>query len=211
MRFSEFPGSSYAVRAERLNSGSVATPAHNHPTRRNSLAAFCCCRQLLNGYDYPFPTASREPRQRCEMRGKHIAVVFQIELESLGKKYSRAPPQPAMPSGKRPSRTLEQENSTDPSLDVAGNPKSIAVAADEERGDGFVDDIGIEGLKLCGRHHFCPISLSGSLTRRAPRRPLQEACICQGHGGHCRLIDCSPRDWRTSPPESSVKDVPTMP
>jgi len=57
---------------------------------------------------------------------------------------------PAIPSCKRHSGVLEQENPADLSLDVTGDPEAFLVAADEECRDRLVDDARIQRLKLCG-------------------------------------------------------------
>ena len=65
-------------------------------------------------------TMYRQADQWPEVHDKRIALIFQIELEPLGRKYRRTSRRPGIPSGKRQRRAFEQENSTDLSLDVAG-------------------------------------------------------------------------------------------
>jgi hypothetical protein len=96
---------------------------------------------------HPLPRTPCKAYQPANGFDQRIAVVFKVELESLGHRYCRASWRSAVFSRERQRRALEQENSADFAFDVAGNPKPLHVAADEKRRDRFVDDAGIERLK----------------------------------------------------------------
>ncbi|MDR3490122.1 MAG: hypothetical protein P4M05_35240 [Bradyrhizobium sp.] len=88
--------------------------------------------------------------QPTKPRDERVALVIQVEFDPLGWKYCRTACRPAILSRKRNCGVLEQENSADSSLGIAGNPEVIHVAADEKYRDRLVDDAGIERPKWCG-------------------------------------------------------------
>ena len=89
-------------------------------------------------------------RQRSELRGQRIALIFKIEFDRLGRIYGCAPRRPGIPFCKRQGRGLKQENSANLSVDVTGHPKAFYIAADEKRRDRLADNAGVERLKLRG-------------------------------------------------------------
>ena len=95
-----------------------------------------------------------------------------------------------MPSRERHRRAIEQENAADLSLDVAGQPKAVLVAADEERRDGLIEDIRIERLKRGGYGYGLIGRQAGALAalrnRRASsvRRLGSEKFGNERHGNH---------------------------
>ena len=93
------------------------------------------------------PGIHRKAYQGPKVSDQRITLIFQIEFEPLGRKYRCASRRPGIPSGKCQGRTFEQENSADLSLDVAGEPETFLVAADEECRNRRIDDAGIERLK----------------------------------------------------------------
>jgi hypothetical protein len=86
--------------------------------------------------------------QRSEPCEKRIAVVFKVQFEPLARKYGGTAVSPAMLPRKRKRGALEQEDATDPPIDVSGNPETSAVAADEKRRNRLIDDARIERPKL---------------------------------------------------------------
>ena len=88
-----------------------------------------------------------KPDQRCKLGDERIAAVLQVEFERLRQIYGGAPRSPAVRPRKRHRGALEQEDAADSAVDVARDPEALPVAADEERRDRLVDDIGIERPK----------------------------------------------------------------
>ena len=68
-------------------------------------------------------------------------------------KYGCTSPWLAVSPGEGECGGLNQENSPDPSLSVAGNPEALHVATNEECRNRVIHNGGIEGLKLC--NHPC--------------------------------------------------------
>jgi hypothetical protein len=128
--------------------------------------AFDRFRHLADEAGHPLPGTPCKAHQRAKMHDKRIAFVFQVELEPLGREYGRTSRWPAIPSCKRHCGVLEQENSADLPVRIAGHPKAFLVAADEERRDRVADDTEIERLKLRNDLRSC----IGRLARRAPRK-----------------------------------------
>jgi hypothetical protein len=58
-------------------------------------------RQFADQAGYSPPKTHRKAHQRCKVRDKSIAVVFQVEFEPPGRKYGCTPRRPAIPSCKR--------------------------------------------------------------------------------------------------------------
>src|SRR5512140_1794890 len=92
----------------------------------------------------------REGEQRCKLHDQGVAVVFQVEFEALGQIDGCAARGAAMHSCKGERGVLAQEQAADPSIDVAGDPKALPVAADEECRDRLADDVGIDRPKRRG-------------------------------------------------------------
>ncbi len=136
----------------------------------------------------------RQAHQRSEVCDKRIAIIFEVKFEPLGRKYCCASCRSAILSRKRQCGALKQENSTDPPVDVTGNPETFLIAADEKCGDRLVDDPRIETPKLCGnRAGLLDRQNSGAfpLARRRPRfLPSRKVRAHQLHGDHRALIDC---------------------
>src|SRR5712664_1991602 len=97
--------------------------------------AFDRFRHFADEGGHSLPMAHCKMDQRPKVRDKRIALVLQVEFESLGRKDGCASCRLAIPSCKRQCGVLDQENSADLSLDVTGNPEAFLVAADEKRRD----------------------------------------------------------------------------
>jgi hypothetical protein len=95
-------------------------------------------------------------------------------------KYGCTPSRLAFSPGEGERGVLEQENSPDLSVGVAGNPEALHVAADEECRNCHIHDGGIEGLKLCS---YCGVVIG--------RRQL---------GAFAFSLDC----WARWPSQSSL-------
>ena len=110
-------------------------------------------------------------------------------------------------SCKRQCGALEQENSADLPVDVAGDPKAFLVAADEERRDRLADDAGIERLKLrgdgrgligrrvAGARAVSPTERSNAPASARARRSGLVSCMAV-IATYCREATCAPGSWR---------------
>jgi len=112
--------------------------------------AFDSFHHLVDHGDHSLSKMHRRAPPRSKLHDKRIAPVFQVEFESLGRIYGCAPRRLAIAFRKRHRGVLEQENSADPSVDVAGDPKPFFVSADEKRRNSVAEDVGTEPLKRRG-------------------------------------------------------------